>query len=229
MFHHGLEILSTPTEGSHIVKVCQNAATKAEAVAYFIEKGLSNEEAVIIIARYALRRDVKVILQERDWDIDLLKTEGKIIFLDAEFLLSNLLVNNEIDAKAFKEFVRIPIHATKIKHGKVRAFGEMVDILWQQNLQDKAIELEGLWNDLLHSHEFSLLCTYSLDNLDPDNYDQALDSICRVHTHHITSKKYHLIESDGGAEMSDLFGAAWKRVMKNITETVHHSTQVAST
>lgn len=229
MLVHGSDILCNPSERNHIVTICQDATTRAETVAYFIEKGLSNHEAVIIIARYKLRRDVRALLLERDFDIDLLKAEGKILFLDAEFLLLNLFNNDELDVESFTTYVTIPIHAAIKKHGKVRAFGEMVDILWQQNLQDKAIELEGLWNDLLHTHEFSLLCTYSLDNLDPDNYDQALENICKVHTHHISPKKYSVMESASDAEFSDLFGTAWKRVMKNLTGSIHHSTQAPST
>ena len=48
---------------------------------------------------------------------------------------------------------------------RVRAFGEMVALLWSEGNQAAAIRLEELWNELALSQTFCLFCAYSMDSL----------------------------------------------------------------
>jgi hypothetical protein len=41
---------------------------------------------------------------------------------------------------------------------RLRAYGEMVDLLWQTGDVAAAVRLESLWNDLGKTRRFSLLC-----------------------------------------------------------------------
>ena len=43
---------------------------------------------------------------------------------------------------------------------RVRAFGEMVAVLWARGDQAATVRLEHLWHNLCQRHEFSLFCTY---------------------------------------------------------------------
>ena len=61
----------------------------------------------------------------------------------------------------------------------VRAFGEMVNLLWKDGMTSAAIRLETLWNELARSYDFKLLCGYSMGNF----YKQA-DEMQRVCAHH---------------------------------------------
>jgi hypothetical protein len=47
----------------------------------------------------------------------------------------------------------------------VRAFGEMVAVLWAQGRPSAALAVEDVWNDLLGHHPFSLLCGYPVTGL----------------------------------------------------------------
>jgi len=71
----------------------------------------------------------------------------------------------------------------------VRAYGEMVDILWQRGDKQAAIRLEQLWNEIGRLQTFSLLCAYAMDPLRGDTYAD-LESICRCHTHLIPARDY---------------------------------------
>ena len=66
------------------------------------------------------------------------------------------------------------------KDATIRAFGEMVDLLWKDGMHVAAIRLEMLWNQLANSKRFSLLCGYSMGNF---YKDAAFQDICRHHTH----------------------------------------------
>jgi hypothetical protein len=70
----------------------------------------------------------------------------------------------------------------------IRAYGEMVDLLWKDGATTAAIRLETLWNQLARSDDFDLMCGYSMGNF---YKGAALDAITRQHT--------HVMPSDGGA------------------------------
>jgi hypothetical protein len=63
----------------------------------------------------------------------------------------------------------------------IRAYGEMVDVLWKAERADAAIRLEMLWNKLAARHGFALLCGYAMGNF----YKQTdlFEEVCRQHTH----------------------------------------------
>jgi hypothetical protein len=43
---------------------------------------------------------------------------------------------------------------------RVRAYGEMVALLWAEGNVNGAIQLEKLWNDMGKIRDFSLFCAY---------------------------------------------------------------------
>jgi anti-sigma regulatory factor (Ser/Thr protein kinase) len=68
----------------------------------------------------------------------------------------------------------------------VRAYGEMVALLWDAGNVLAALELERLWNALRHEVPFSLLCTYPSASVSGPGHVEALQEICHLHTaaHH---------------------------------------------
>jgi hypothetical protein len=70
------------------------------------------------------------------------------------------------------------MHAT---YPPVRAFGEMVALLWAQGKSQAALELEDLWNELPGHHPFSLMCAYSLDVIGEPASLQTVVDIAKLH------------------------------------------------
>ena len=62
----------------------------------------------------------------------------------------------------------------------IRAYGEMVDLLWKDGHTVAAVRLEMLWNKLAMTHDFSLLCGYAMGNF---YKDASINEICQQHTH----------------------------------------------
>lgn len=220
------DVLTNPVAGSHIVQVCQNKASQVEVVTRYIKAGLLNGEAVIIIARPALRKAVITKMDALGLDVQTFKSQGQITFFDAEFLLSSFLIDGVLEEQAFQEFIGFPIQVAQLKFGKVRTFGEMVDVLWKAGQCDTAMQLEDLWNNLSKKQEFSFLCTYFLDSLNPDVYDDSLERICNHHTHPIPWENGDLFEPTVDGAMLDVFGTAWNRVMDKLAEAKKISAQM---
>src|SRR5687767_2201564 len=65
----------------------------------------------------------------------------------------------------------------------VRAYGEMVDLLWRDGLMDAAIRLEELWNELGRGQAFSLLCAYVMGDFYKETQGDRFREMCRTHTH----------------------------------------------
>ncbi|MGH3173513.1 MAG: ATP-binding protein, partial [Streptosporangiaceae bacterium] len=61
----------------------------------------------------------------------------------------------------------------------VRAFGEMVALLWDDGLVNDAVQLEAMWEELGGRYPFSLFCGYRADSVTSDM--DAFAEVCRLH------------------------------------------------
>lgn len=210
------ETLLNPLAGSHLLKICQDEAIQAEAVAYFIKGGLLDNELVIIIARAPLRNAIISRLNAMGVNVQFSKNQGQLRFLDAEFLLSRILINETLEDRVIQELIVRPIQIAHAEHRKIRAFGEMVDILWQRRQYDRALQLEMLWDYLSREYQFSLFCTYLSKSFDANHYDESLEHVCKVHTHLLPLEHEEMTVTSAKVEAVDLFRAAWDRVIGKV-------------
>ncbi|HEV2251873.1 MAG TPA: hypothetical protein VGS06_01640, partial [Streptosporangiaceae bacterium] len=63
----------------------------------------------------------------------------------------------------------------------VRAYGEMVALLWDAGLVNDAVQLEQMWASLGLSHSFSLFCSYPARSVTGDGHLEAFAEVCRLH------------------------------------------------
>jgi signal transduction histidine kinase len=65
--------------------------------------------------------------------------------------------------------------------GRVRAYGEMVDLLWRRGHQPAALQLEEFWERLGAQYPFSLLCAYVMGNFYSESHSAGFRKICDLH------------------------------------------------
>jgi DcmR-like sensory protein len=68
-------------------------------------------------------------------------------------------------------------------HTGVRAYGEMVGLLWKAGEYAAAVRLEELWNELLKSKDVTLFCAYPIDVFSPEFQAGKVDALLCAHTH----------------------------------------------
>ncbi|HEX2566209.1 MAG TPA: MEDS domain-containing protein [Burkholderiales bacterium] len=188
---HWQETLKTPAAGDHIVQVYQDEAFLCEAVAHYVGAGLKAGEAAVIIARAEHLRLFGRALGASGAAPESAAAQGRLVLLDAAETLSRFMRNGAPQREAFDACVGSLIAGLRAKYAKVRAYGEMVDLLWQDGERDAALQLEELWNQLAHRQDFSLFCAYFMDPLDAGAYGGgALECVCRAHTHLIPARDY---------------------------------------
>jgi DcmR-like sensory protein len=179
----GRRRVAVPETGHfHAVRFYENADSLARMVAGFVAEGLISNHPAIIFATPEHRHAASQQLTSMGFDIEQLKAGGELFILDAREMLATFMVEGMPDLERFEESM-LPLvdRACRERTGCViRAYGEMVDVLWKDGMEAAAIRLEMFWNQLAGSRQFSLMCGYSMGNF----YKNAgFDDICSQHTH----------------------------------------------
>ncbi|MEA2723961.1 MAG: hypothetical protein QOH59_1732, partial [Gemmatimonadales bacterium] len=68
-------------------------------------------------------------------------------------------------------------------HSGVRAYGEMVGLLWTAGERAAAVRLEEYWNSLLHRSNICLFCAYPIDVFGEEFRVEHVDALLCAHTH----------------------------------------------
>lgn len=170
-------------KSGHCVQFYADDAFLVESVAAFIGEGILNGSGGIIIATKSHQIELQRQFQARGIDLDEALLSGQLIFLDAEETLAKFMVDGSPDKKTFETVIGSVVAKVGAGRDGVRAFGEMVALLWKDGNQSAAIQLEELWNDLSRTRPFLLLCAYPLHDFDGAAHGYAFSQICQEHSH----------------------------------------------
>jgi hypothetical protein len=131
-------------------------------------------------------------LGARGVNVRQLEQDGDLQMLDADEMLARFMVGSEPDPVRFHATVdQLIARACKDRLPcPVRAYGEMVDVLWKRANAEGAIRLEMLWNQVATQAQFSLLCGYAVGNFYKEvNTGPTFQSVCEQHNHVIPADK----------------------------------------
>ena len=171
----------------HAVRFYRDSRSLCEVVGKFFAEGFLAGQPAVVIATPEHRTQLGGCLHDRGFDAEALERDGKWIVRDASDALDAFMVDGLPDPVRFYSTIQ-PLLAAAAggRSGvTVRAYGEMVNVLWQSGLTDAATRLEVLWNDLARTEQFSLLCGYSMGNF----YKEVdVETICGHHTHILTEE-----------------------------------------
>ena len=171
----------------HAVQFYRDEVELFKTIGTFLSEGLVAGQPAIVIATPAHAAAIAEALASHLIDVSRARHHGDLVMLDAEDTLGTFMHNGVPDQLLFQRNIGDLIEQTIRGRGRlpIRAYGEMVDVLWRRDQTDAAIRLEVLWNELANTHSFSLLCGYAIGNF----YKQTgkIDDICQQHTHVIGS------------------------------------------
>ena len=91
------------------------------------------------------------------------------------------MVNDWPDDQLFADFVAELIARAQIGERRVRAFGELVALMWARGQVAATVRLEFLWHQLCHKKSFSLFCAYPKAGFTEDPL-KSLDLIRATHS-----------------------------------------------
>ena len=188
------EILLDPQPHSHAVQFYESDEYLFETVAQFLGAGLRGGDALLVIATKDHRDGFIRHLQS--FDVDKAVSQGQLVLLDARETLGRFMAGDAPDPDLFRHVVGgLIANAKDVRPGgRVRAYGEMVDLLWRDGNPRGAIRLEELWNEAGKAHEFSLLCAYVMGNFYREGDAAQFMDVCRTHSHVVPTESFTAID-----------------------------------
>ena len=198
-------ILSASAEkAEHSVQFYDQDSALVESVCTFIGEGLREGEAAIVIATEAHCRAIDQALKTEGINVDEVKSQGRYVTVDASETLSSFMVHGAPEEALFNKVVGALVEGKTGSHRGVRAFGEMVALLWAEGKRSAAMELEELWNKLGKRYSFSLLCGYPMKAFGDATDVRDFGHVCGRHSRVIPSEAYSGTEKEKMLEIAVL-------------------------
>ena len=154
-----------PPSPNHTVQFYESEAFLSAAATDYLAEGFTAGQKVLVLARPQHRASLARRLKIKGIGVDKAVARGQCAWLDAAEMLATFMVGPSPDAERFKASVGGLIERLSAPGGQaVRAYGEMVDVLWQEGNTEGAIRIEELWNEMVAAHDVTLLCAYAMGN-----------------------------------------------------------------
>lgn len=182
----------------HSVQLYESEEFLASSVAGFLAEGVAAGQPVLIIATADHARAFLAGMRARRVDVDELVVGRDILVLDAQETLDQFMRGASPDPAKFEELIGQTLRrlAMDRPYVVVRAYGEMVDLLWRAGNIAAAMEVEELWNDIALRHSFDLLCAYAMQNFASETHSMGFLGICDKHQRVLPTEAYlHADES----------------------------------
>ena len=171
----------------HLCQLYGHEIHMIDALTTFTDVGLRAGESVVVIATAAHLHQLEQRLRGNWVDIDRARWEDRYIAVLAQETLNRFVVDGWPDEEKFNAVAEGLLKRARGNGRKVRAFGEMVALLWAEGNAGATIRLEHLWNSLQQREKFSLLCAYPRSAFG-DESAATQRTICSLHSRVIPSR-----------------------------------------
>jgi anti-sigma regulatory factor (Ser/Thr protein kinase) len=168
--------------GEHVAQFYENDAQLARTVGAYLTTALADGAIAIAIATEAHRQLFAAELEAAGIDPARSSREGRLILLDAAATMARFVDGERVDREGFRGIVGTVVEQAAESGRPVRAYGEMVALLWEAGDVLTAIELEKAWNELARELPFALLCAYRSESVQGQEHADALHEVCHLHT-----------------------------------------------
>lgn len=151
----------TPVAPSgHSMRFYDSAEELAISVAGFLAPALRAGDGAVVVATEDHWERFEASLAAAGCEPAAARARGDLQVLDARATLDSFLVGGKVVEARFAHQVAPVIGRAERAGRRVRAYGEMVDLLWREGRVAAAVSLEQCWNRLLGSVACDLHCAY---------------------------------------------------------------------
>lgn len=169
--------VAAAAQRNRFVQFYRSDAFLSETVGRFFAEGLVNGESAFALATPAHRRMLCERLRDSGFDVPRLQQSGRLTLFDAREVLDSFMRDGEPDPQSFHRVLEALLaeHVRDTPGVRIRAYGEMVDVLWTEGNRGAAMRVEELWNEVGQSNPLTLLSSYALTDQDDAQADPRLE------------------------------------------------------
>ena len=172
----------------HVVQIYEDKGSFLDILTGFVGEGINSGDSVIVIATKEHIQGLEERMRKCGLYIEFLIREELYIPVDAGELISTFMVKDWPDPILFKKEINKLIERAGRNRRKIRAFGEMVALLWSRGQNGATVQLEHLWNHIKQKNELSLFSAYPKSGFTQD-INSSINQICGCHTRMINNSK----------------------------------------
>lgn len=168
------------SDPDHLVQFYDTDEELVNSVVPYLAEGLRAGENVVVIATEGHRRAFQAALDAAD-TLAADGEQGEYIALDAAEALEQLRTPaGTLEESAFDELIGELVRERLATGRALRAYGEIVALLWTEGDPSGAVELEEMWNRLKAERSFTLFCAYPWP---PSSLQHsAMPQVCATHS-----------------------------------------------
>jgi hypothetical protein len=200
----------------HIVQLYQDQQFLNRAVCRFAAGAIANGEGVILVPTAAHWDAFRPRLEAEGVDVNGAQARGQLTVVDADDLLPRFMRDTMPDAPVFLGLAADVIANARgqERYPKVRWWGEMVNVLWEQGNVAASMSLEDQFDRLAKHHEIAIFCSFVMDNFSSEVHSRLLPRLGQNHSHLIPVEDYARLERAVGDALRQTVGANDARVLE---------------
>jgi hypothetical protein len=156
-------------------------------------------------------------LEAEGVDVEAARKRGQLTVVDADKLLPRFMRDAMPDSSVFLGLAADVIGQARSggRYGKVRWWGEMVNVLWERGDVAASMSLEDLFDQVDSKHDIAICCSFLMDNFNGEVHAHMLPRLGENHSHLIPVEDYARLERSVAAALRDTVGADEARVLES--------------
>jgi hypothetical protein len=168
--------------GIHRVHFYERSAFPASSIGDYFCRGVAADESLFIVATQDHTHLVKKHLTTRGVQPDALERVGSLTCLDADLVLAMLRRNGLVSEESLDDVMSSPLRraTSRSPNGRIRVFGEMVNLAANDGDYVTSMQLERLWNRKA-ADSLRLYCAYSIGCFGDESSSSVLCDVCDLH------------------------------------------------
>jgi len=209
-------LLASAGPRDHIVQLYQDQHFLNRAVCRFAAGAIANGEGVILVPTAAHWDAFRPRLEAEGVDVKAAQGRGQLTVVDADELLPRFMRQAMPDAPVFLGLAADVIANARAdgRYPKVRWWGEMVNVLWEQGNVAASMSLEDQFDRLANQHEIAIFCSFVMDNFNGEVHSRMLPRLGQNHSHLIPVEDYARLERAVADALRETVGSNDARVLE---------------
>jgi hypothetical protein len=180
----------------HIVQLYQDHDFLKSAVCRYIGAGLANGDRIILFPTLTHWNAFRQRLETEGVNVQAARERGQLTVVDANEILPRFMRDAMPDPQVFNAVIGDVFRQACAggSYQKLRAWGELVNVLWERGDVAASMNLEDLFDQLNKKIGIAMFCSYVMDNFNGDVHALMLPRLGTNHTHLIPVEDYVRLE-----------------------------------